>query len=99
MLAYACFALVEFYVWLVVVLWAYSVGGASLASVVALAQLLPASLLAPAVAGLGDRLSRGTALAVSYTLISIGALFTSLASRLMRQSLSSSLHLRGSPRR
>ena len=79
MLAYACFALLEFYVWLVVVLWAYSVGGAGLAGVVALAQLLPASLLAPAIAGLGDRLSRGTALAATYSLITVGAVLTCLA--------------------
>ena len=69
MVAYACFSILEFYVWLVVVLWAYAVGGATLAGVAALAQLLPASLLAPAVASVGDRLPGRTALVAIYGLV------------------------------
>lgn len=71
--AYAAFSLLEFYAWLVVVLWAYAVGGASLAGAAALVQLLPAAVLAPALAARADRLGRGTALVVAYSTVVLGA--------------------------
>lgn len=79
LMAYAIYGLLEFYAWLVIVLWAYAVGGATLAGVAALVQLLPASLLAPVVAAQGDRLPRGTALAIAYALVALGAVITWLA--------------------
>ena len=57
--AYAAFTLLEFYTWLVVILWAYAAGGTPLAGAAALTQLLPAAIIAPFIAGFGDRLPRG----------------------------------------
>jgi len=79
LIAYAAFGLLEFYVWLVVVLWAFAVGGATLAGVAALVQLLPAAVMAPPLASLGDRLPRGSALVLAYLLVTAGAALTWLA--------------------
>ena len=74
--AYAAFTLLEFYTWLVVILWAYAAGGTPLAGAAALTQLLPAAIIAPFIAGFGDRLPRGTALVVAYLLVLSGAALT-----------------------
>jgi MFS family permease len=71
--------MVEFYAWLVVILWAFGVGGAGLAGFAAIVQLVPASLLAPVIAGLGDRLPRSTALVSAYSLVAGCAGLTWLA--------------------
>jgi len=77
--AYACYDFVEFFVWLSVILWAFDVGDAYLAGFAALIQLVPAALLAPAIASVGDRIPRGTALVLAYLLVAISCAITMLA--------------------
>lgn len=64
--AFALFGVVEYAIWIAVLLWAYDLGGAPLAGLVSVLQLLPAVLLAPLAGAFGDRLPRGTALALAY---------------------------------
>jgi MFS family permease len=63
---YALFRLTEYSVWIAILVYAYSRGGATLAGLVALAQLVPAALLAPVFAALGDRRSPVVLLAGGY---------------------------------
>ena len=65
-LAYLLYGLVEVAIWLAIILWAFDEGGAALAGLVSVVQLLPAAVLAPPLTALGDRRSRGTALLVAH---------------------------------
>jgi hypothetical protein len=60
------FRLTEYSVWIAMLVYAYSRGGATIAGVVALAQLVPAALLAPVFAALGNRRSPVVLLAGGY---------------------------------
>jgi MFS family permease len=79
LVAYALYDFVEFSVWLAVILWAYDVSGAGLAGLAALIQLVPAALAAPAIASMGDRMPRGTALVVAHLLTALGCALTAAA--------------------
>ena len=63
---YALFTLTEYSVWIAMLVYAYSRGGAPIAGLVALAQLVPAALLAPLFAALADRRSPVVLLAGGY---------------------------------
>jgi len=71
LMAYGLFDLVEFSIWMAVLLYAYSKGGAALAGLVSVLQLLPALLLVPFLAGLGDRMPRGRALAGAHAGVAV----------------------------
>jgi hypothetical protein len=77
--AYAVYGFIEFYAWLVIVLWSFERGGASLAGTAAVVQLLPAAVLGPVIAGIGDRLPRGVALALAHCTVVASAGLTWLA--------------------
>jgi MFS family permease len=79
LVSYALYDLVEFSTWLAIILFAYAEGGAQLAGVAAVVQLLPAAVLAPPLASIGDRLPRGTALALAHGAVAVTCLLTTLA--------------------
>ena len=60
--AYVLFDFVYFAAWLAVILFCYDEGGPALAGLAAVVQLLPAAVLAPMLASVGDRMPRGRAL-------------------------------------
>ena len=64
--AYGLFTVYEMALWVAVLLWAYSVGGAGFAGVVAIAQYVPAAVLAPVGGMVADRLPRDVALRFGY---------------------------------
>ena len=66
LVAYALYDLVEFAVWVAIILYAFAEGGVALVGISAVVQLVPAAFLGPALVGLGDRLPRGTTLVLSH---------------------------------
>jgi MFS family permease len=70
--AYALFTVTEYSVWIAMLVYAYSRGGATIAGLVALAQLVPAALLAPIFAALADRRSPVVLLAGGYLVQAAG---------------------------
>jgi MFS family permease len=64
--AFFLFTTAEYAIWIAVTVYAFGHGGATAAGVVMVAQLVPAALVAPLAATLGDRLRRDHALALGY---------------------------------
>ena len=64
--AYALFILTEYSVWLAMLVYAYRHGGATVAGLIAVAQLVPAAVLAPFAAAVADRWSPVVLLAGGY---------------------------------
>jgi hypothetical protein len=73
--AYTLFILNEYSMWIAMLVYAYSRGGAPVAGVVALVQLVPGALLAPVFAALADRHSPVVLLAAGYLVqaVALGA--------------------------
>ena len=64
--AYGLFAVYEMGLWVVVLLWAYQVGGPTFAGLVSVLQLVPAALLAPVGGVIADRMRRDLVLRGGY---------------------------------
>lgn len=79
LVAYTLYDLVEFAVWVAIILYAYAEGGTSLAGLVAVVQVLPAAFIGPLLAGIGDRMPRGTALALAHGGVAVTASVTTVA--------------------
>lgn len=65
-LAYLAFNIAEWGSWIAILVFAYGVGGATAAGIVALIQLAPAAVFAPLAAALGDRYPRNRVLVAGY---------------------------------
>jgi MFS family permease len=63
---YALFILAEYSVWIAMLVFAYAHGGATVAALVAVAQLVPAAAAAPVAAAVADRRSPAALLAGGY---------------------------------
>src|SRR5829696_2185209 len=79
MVAYAVFSATQNAVWIAMLVYAYDRGGAGTAGAVAVAQLLPAALLAPVAAAVADRRSPVGVLVGGYLIQVAGMLTTALA--------------------
>jgi MFS family permease len=64
--AFLAFSIAEWATWLSIVVYAYDRGGAAEAAIIAFVQLVPAILLAPVAASLGDRYPRSAVLVATY---------------------------------
>lgn len=79
LLAYFGFSCVEWGAWVVVLVFARTVGDATTVGFVAVAQLLPAALLAPTLAGRLGRFPRPKAMTIVYAGVAVALTATSVA--------------------
>jgi hypothetical protein len=69
--AFFAFGAAEYGVWVAILVYAYERGGATLAGVIAVVQLIPAAVVAPLATRIAERLSRGAALHLGYGTLAI----------------------------
>src|SRR5215212_5559408 len=79
MVAYGAFSATQNAAWIAMLVYAYARGGAGTAGAVAIAQLLPAALLAPVAAAMADRRSPVGVLVGGYLVQVAGMLATAVA--------------------
>jgi MFS family permease len=77
--AYALFIVTEYSVWLAMLVYAYRQGGATVAGLIAIAQLVPAAALAPFASAVADRWSPVVLLAGGYLGQAVGMAATAAA--------------------
>lgn len=68
LVSFFVFNTTEWATWIAILIWAFDYGGAGAAGLIALVQLVPASIAAPFAGVLGDRMRRDRALALGYTI-------------------------------
>lgn len=66
LLAFFLFNTMEWATWIAILVWAFETGGAGAAGLIAVVQLVPATIAAPFAGVLGDRMRRDRALAFGY---------------------------------
>ena len=77
--AFLIFNSAEVATWIAILVWAYDVGGAAAAGLIAVVQLVPATLLAPVISQIGDRIRRDRALFFGFGFQAIAFLLTAAA--------------------
>ena len=77
--AFLIFNSAELATWIAILVWAYDVGGAAAAGLIAVVQLVPATLFAPVISQIGDRLRRDRALALGFAFQALAFLTTAAA--------------------
>jgi len=78
-LAFSGFNASEWSTWIAILIYAYSVGGASTVGLLSIVMLVPSALIAPIAAQLGDRLPRQRVMVLGYGLQAATMLATGLA--------------------
>lgn len=76
--SYAAFAVCEYGLWIAILIYAYDHGGPTVAGIVAVAQLLPASLMALVVGPLAERRSPAVLLVTGYALQAVAVSVTAV---------------------
>jgi MFS family permease len=78
-LAYLGFNMAEAATWVAILVYGYALGGAAVAGLVALVQLVPSGLVAPFAAYAGDRYRRDRVLLASYCVLAVTCGATAVA--------------------
>ena len=82
LLAFFFFNMAEWATYIAILVWAFDNGGATAAGLIAVVQLVPATIAAPFASTLGDRMRRDRALGLGYAVQSI-AFFSTAAALLL----------------